>query len=155
MIMIKSMFCSGIMFFFPFPQIFNQNSPSNPLSIPVSELKPDATYCVKVRSIPSHRDYTATWSEWSPLACWKTKAGEGEWTLSAQYSVDALIRRVCCLLFGAVVLFAFIKNIFVSVLENVSCALRAEWEWKSQINHFPLWILIAAFIELHWWVFAT
>lgn len=40
----------------------------------------------------------------------------------------------CCL--ALLVSFAFIMNIFV--LENMSCALLAEWEWKPSHKPFPL-----------------
>ncbi|XP_049438883.1 interleukin-21 receptor-like [Epinephelus fuscoguttatus] len=46
------------------------------ISIPRSELKPNATYCLKVRSIPNKGAYKGTWSEWSPSTCWKNEAGE-------------------------------------------------------------------------------
>lgn len=122
MIIIKNMFCSGIMFFFPFPQTLNQNSDSsNSLTIPAS--KPDTTYCVKVRSIPSSTYFKGKWSEWSPLKCWRTEPGEGEGTLSAHYSVDVLIRRVCCLLFGDARLICFHNEHFRPCpRERVLCA---------------------------------
>ncbi|KAK5922047.1 hypothetical protein CgunFtcFv8_019352 [Champsocephalus gunnari] len=44
--------------------------------IPRSELKPGATYCIKVRSKTNHADYDGIWSKWSPSTCWKTEAEE-------------------------------------------------------------------------------
>ncbi|XP_044215339.1 interleukin-21 receptor-like [Thunnus albacares] len=41
-----------------------------------SQLIPGATYCIKVRSKPSHDDYNAIWSKWSPQTCWETEARE-------------------------------------------------------------------------------
>lgn len=49
--------------------------------IPRSELKPGATYCIKVRSKTNHADYDGIWSKWSPSTCWKTEAEEGDMTL--------------------------------------------------------------------------
>ncbi|KAL3059955.1 hypothetical protein OYC64_014537 [Pagothenia borchgrevinki] len=45
--------------------------------IPRSTLiKPDATYCIKVRSKTNHDEYDGIWSKWSPSTCWKTEAKE-------------------------------------------------------------------------------
>ncbi|XP_037641121.1 interleukin-2 receptor subunit beta-like [Sebastes umbrosus] len=44
--------------------------------IPRSELKPNAKYCIKVRSKTGDPDYDGTWSKWSPSTCWKNEAGE-------------------------------------------------------------------------------
>ncbi|KAG7216517.1 hypothetical protein INR49_002004 [Caranx melampygus] len=40
-------------------------------SIPKSSFDTDATYCIKVRSKPLGSGYNGTWSEWSPVTCWK------------------------------------------------------------------------------------
>ena len=48
------------------------------VSVPKSNLMPDTTYCVKVRSKPGHEEYSGNWSEWSPSTCWKNEAGEGK-----------------------------------------------------------------------------
>lgn len=75
------------LFFFPssFPQTLQPNSHENSVSVQRSQLKPDATYCIKVRSIPGHPEYQGTWSKWSPSTCWKSEAGEGKEPLFPQY----------------------------------------------------------------------
>ncbi|XP_051263485.1 interleukin-21 receptor-like [Dicentrarchus labrax] len=45
-------------------------------SIQRSELKPDTTYCIKVRSKSTNAEYDGHWSKWSPSTCWKNEAGE-------------------------------------------------------------------------------
>nr|XP_046256789.1 interleukin-21 receptor-like [Scatophagus argus] len=44
------------------------------VSVQRSQLKPDATYCVKVRSKVFHSEYSSIWSEWGPSTCWKNEA---------------------------------------------------------------------------------
>ncbi|XP_044065341.1 interleukin-21 receptor-like [Siniperca chuatsi] len=54
-----------------------------------SQLKPSATYCIKVRSKPKENlDYKGTWSKWSPLTCWKNEAEEA---FSEQENTDILV----------------------------------------------------------------
>lgn len=63
-----------------FPQTLHPNSYEF-TSIPRSQLKPDATYCIKVRSKPNPDGYKGIWSKWSLSTCWKNEAGEGKVTL--------------------------------------------------------------------------
>ncbi|XP_034731166.1 interleukin-4 receptor subunit alpha-like [Etheostoma cragini] len=62
--------------------ILHSNSVNRYLLIQRSTLKPNAPYCIKVRSIPNSKDYNATWSKWSPSTCWKNEvAVEKDYTL--------------------------------------------------------------------------
>lgn len=64
------------------PQTLHPNSKEKFVSIPRTRLKPDTTYCIKVRSLPKYLDdYNGTWSKWSPSTCWKEESGEGKVSL--------------------------------------------------------------------------
>ncbi|KAA8591829.1 hypothetical protein FQN60_017203, partial [Etheostoma spectabile] len=56
--------------------ILRSNSIERYALIQRSTLKPNAAYCIKVRSIPNSDDYNATWSKWSPSRCWKNEVAE-------------------------------------------------------------------------------
>ncbi|XP_070767877.1 interleukin-21 receptor-like [Enoplosus armatus] len=83
------------------------NSHENSLSIQRSQLKPGATYCIKVRSIPYPTpDYEGTWSKWSSQTCWKNEAGEA---LSEQENTLVMLTKFLgpvCVAVG-VLLFVF------------------------------------------------
>ncbi|KAK5862057.1 hypothetical protein PBY51_017489 [Eleginops maclovinus] len=56
--------------------VFHTSSKTTYVSIPRSRLKPDATYCIKLKSKIDHFSYNGIWSKWSPSTCWKTEAEE-------------------------------------------------------------------------------
>ena len=64
-----------------FSQASHPKSNEKVTSIPRSQLKPGATYCIKVKSKPTNAGYDGTWSKWSPPTCWKNEGGEGKVTL--------------------------------------------------------------------------
>ncbi|XP_035862652.1 interleukin-4 receptor subunit alpha-like [Sander lucioperca] len=84
-------------------KILRSNSLESYLLIQRSILKPNAIYCIQVRSIPNSVDYNATWSKWSPSTCWENEAAEEQ-----DYTLVILIKSLgpVCVAVG-VLLFVF------------------------------------------------
>lgn len=68
-----------------FPQTLHPKSQRMSESIRRSEFIEGALYCIKVRSNIIHREYKATWSEWSPATCIRNGAEEGKVPLILRY----------------------------------------------------------------------